>query len=81
MPKSKRFVKPTLEEVKVLCEAKGYAFPAEEFWNYYEANGWYVGRRKMKSWKSAAAYWQSRRKNKPGARVPIKGDPSFEWRF
>jgi hypothetical protein len=81
MPKSKRFKKPTLQEVEVLCEAKDYTFDPETFWNYYESNGWRVGRNKMKSWKAAAAYWHSRRKNKPGSRVTIKGDPSFKGRF
>ena len=30
---------------------------AEDFWNYYESNGWQVGRNKMKSWHAAASRW------------------------
>ncbi len=76
-----RMKKPTIEEVQAYIDEKGYSFDAETFWHYYESNGWHVGRKPMKAWKSAAAYWQSRRKNKPGSRVPIKGDPNFEGRF
>lgn len=35
---------------------------AEDFWNYYESNGWHVGRNKMKNWKAAAAQWNKRQK-------------------
>lgn len=30
---------------------------AEDFWNYYESNGWHVGKNKMKSWRAAASRW------------------------
>jgi hypothetical protein len=33
---------------------------AMQFFNYYESNGWIVGRTKMKSWQSAASLWISR---------------------
>ncbi len=29
-----------------------------EFWDYYESNGWRVGRNPMKDWKAAARRWQ-----------------------
>ena len=32
---------------------------AEKFFNYYEANGWKVGRNPMKSWKAAVRNWIS----------------------
>ena len=83
MAKSKRFVKPSIKDVQVYIEARGYNLvDAEQFWHYYESNGWHVGRKKMKSWKSAVAYWQSRRKNDlKGKRRSIEGDPDFQPRF
>lgn len=33
---------------------------AEAFFNHYEANGWMVGRNKMKNWKAAVAQWNAR---------------------
>lgn len=57
------FVQPTLQEVRDYIAEKGLSVDAETFYNYYEANGWKVGRNKMKSWKSSLSYWNS--KNKP----------------
>ena len=52
------FVKPTVDEVAAhVCE-KGYTFDPVAFWNYYESNGWKVGRNTMKSWTSACVTWQ-----------------------
>ena len=55
-----KFKKPTLEEVKVYCQEKKYTFNAEAFIDYYESNGWKVGKTPMKSWKAACSTWQRR---------------------
>jgi len=60
-----RFQPPTLEEVYFYflekTEKENFARrEAEKFWNYYESNGWKVGRNKMKSWPHAAGGWLSR---------------------
>lgn len=59
-PKKKRtvFVKPTLEEVKAYIKEKGYTFDPEAFMDYYEANGWKVGKNQMKSWKATCNNWE-----------------------
>lgn len=57
------FVKPTVEEVAALIAEKGYHFDAEMFINFYESNGWMVGKNKMKNWKAACNTWEQRRKN------------------
>lgn len=57
---AKRFVAPSLEEIRAYVYEKGYAMSAEAFYNHYEANGWMVGRNKMKSWKAAVAQWNGR---------------------
>jgi hypothetical protein len=62
-----RFVKPTVEEVAAHIRAKGYTFDAEQFWHYYDANGWNVGSHAMKSWQSACVTWQ--KKEERGAAV------------
>ena len=56
------FVPPTEEEVAEYISAKGYHVDPVAFVSYYEANGWYQGRTKMKSWKSAVVYWERTRK-------------------
>jgi predicted phage replisome organizer len=54
----KRFQKPTIEEVTAYCKERGKGVDPHRFFDYYEANGWMVGRNKMKDWKSAVRYWE-----------------------
>ena len=56
----KRFVPPTVSEVRAHCWEKGYTFDAESFVAFYESNDWRVGKNKMKSWKSACITWAKR---------------------
>ena len=60
--KNKRFAPPSIEEVFEYLSDSGYSYKveAEKFWNYYESNGWKVGKNKMKNWKSAATGWIKR---------------------
>ena len=61
-PKRKNFVKPTVEEIAAFCKEKNYGVNAQTFFNYYEANGWKVGRNAMKSWQAAVQNWNTREK-------------------
>ena len=56
------FVPPTLEMVQAYCKEKGYHIDPEAFMAYYDAVGWSVGKKTMKSWKRAAAYWERNEK-------------------
>ena len=56
--KPKRFVKPTIEEIKAYCIERKNNVDAEHFYNKYEANGWKVGNVGMKNWKSAIITWE-----------------------
>ncbi len=54
-----RFVKPTEQEVAEYCREKGYTkVNAADFIDYYESNGWMVGRNKMKNWRSTVSRWE-----------------------
>ena len=57
-----RFTPPTLEEVRSFIVEKQLSCEAEGFFNYYESNGWMVGRNKMKSWTHALYGWNEREK-------------------
>lgn len=59
-PKRKRFVPPTIEEVKAYCQERQNGVDAERFIDYYTANGWQVGKNKMKDWKAAVRTWEKR---------------------
>lgn len=54
----KKFIKPTLEEVTDYCTQRKNRVDAQKFINYYEANGWKVGRNQMKDWKAAVRNWE-----------------------
>jgi len=58
----KRFIPPSIEDIKKYCHEKNKEVDAEQFCNFYESKGWYVGKNKMKSWKHAVALWHSRNK-------------------
>lgn len=57
-PKRKRFVPPTLEEVKAYCIERKNNVDAQRFIDYYTSNGWLVGKNKMKDWKAAVRTWE-----------------------
>lgn len=61
--KEKRFIPPSLEDVKSYINEKGYEVNAEAFINFYESKGWYVGKNKMKNWRAAVANWNQRNKS------------------
>lgn len=67
--KSKRFVKPTVDEVRAYCEERQNGIDPEYFVDYYEARGWVVGKTPMKDWKATVRTWEKR--ERPS--TPYKG--------
>ena len=61
--KRKRFVKPTVEDIRAYCVERNNNVNPERFYNYYESNGWMVGKNKMKNWKAAILTWEGNQKN------------------
>lgn len=57
------FKKPEIEEIEAYVKEKNYSVNAEIFYNFYESKGWYIGKNKMKNWKSAVATWENKIKN------------------
>jgi len=67
--RQKRFVEPTLDQVKEDFIKKGSKeTEALKFHAYYTSNGWKVGKNKMKNWKAAISGWIARNPK------PIKSD-------
>ena len=52
--------RPTLEEVKACIAERGYHVDAEAFINFYDSNGWKVGKNPMKNWRAALVTWEKR---------------------
>lgn len=79
--KRKRFQPPTLDDVRSRCKEMGYQTDPERFFNYYESNGWKVGKNKMVSWEKALAGWNARDKaDKPKSKPADKYGFDFEQR-
>ena len=55
---SQRFIPPTLYEVREYCSERNNSVDPEKFIDYYTANGWKVGRNKMKDWKASVRTWE-----------------------
>jgi len=69
-PPRPRFSPPSREEVAAYCRERGNRVDPQRFADYYEANGWKVGRNGMKDWKAAVRTWERRdehvRRGDPG---------------
>lgn len=50
---TKKFIPPTVEEVRAYCQERGNKVDPQAFVDYYTSNGWMVGRNRMKDWKAA----------------------------
>ena len=61
--KEKKFQKPTLKEVQEYCRERNNNVDADLFINYYESNGWKVGKNSMKDWKACVRTWERNKIN------------------
>lgn len=63
-PYAKKII-PTLDEVieYLVLEKNESQNEAEKFFDYYQANGWRVGKNPMKDWKAAARNWLKNKSN------------------
>lgn len=57
--KSKRFKKPTLDELEHYCIERQNKVDVQKFYNFYESNGWKVGKNPMKDWRASVRTWES----------------------
>ena len=65
--KRKIFKKPTLDELKEYCLSSSLSVDYQYFYDYYESNGWMVGKNPMKDWKATLRNWD--RKNRTPKQV------------
>lgn len=73
--KRKQFVKPTLEEVQAYCRERESTVSAHAFYDWYESNGWRVGKNPMKDWKAAIRTWEAKDRAKGNTFVPTENRP------
>lgn len=64
-PKTKKFVKPSVEEIAAYCKERGNSVNPDDFFNFYESKGWLIGKSPMKDWKAAVRTWEKNNFNRP----------------
>lgn len=80
--KSVRFTPPSLNDLNAYISEQGYAIDAQRFLDYYDSNGWMVGRNKMKDWKAAVRNWSRGGSQHAGTQKPMGGsfaDVAGDW--
>lgn len=81
LPK-KKFIPPTLEEVRAYCEERKNKINPEQFIDFYTAKNWMIGKNKMKDWKAAIRTWERNQKSKGKIETDhsVKGEKANEPR-
>ena len=73
---TKRFKKPTIEEIQAYCDERNNGIDAERFYDYYESKGWKVGKAPMKDWKASIRTWE---RNNGITKGNIKQTSGFDY--
>ena len=77
--RAKRFVPPTVDDVREYCEERGNSVDPQRFVDYYSSNGWMVGKNKMKDWKAAVRTWEAKEKQQfSGPKVKASSNPFLD---
>lgn len=80
-PKPKRtiFIPPELSEVQNYCIERQNKVDPEQWHNHYTANGWMVGKTKMKDWKAAVRTWEKNNFNsQQNGTITTKGNQGWD---
>lgn len=60
---SKKFTKPTLQEVQQYCSSRRNNIDPAKFIDHYDSVGWKIGKAPMKDWKAAVRNWERNEQN------------------
>lgn len=71
----KKFVKPTVDEVKAYCLERKNGIDPQTFVDHYEANGWRRGKTPVKDWKACVRTWEHNRKESTAAKAEEQKGP------
>jgi len=55
---TKKFIIPSILEIKNYCNERKNSVDPEKFFNFYQSKGWLVGKSKMKDWKACIHTWE-----------------------
>lgn len=52
------FTPPNIQDVRSYCQERGNKVDPENFWDFYQAKNWMIGKNKMKDWRAAVRTWE-----------------------
>jgi len=67
------FIRPSVQEIDAYCLDQNLQLNAQTFIDYYDSNGWKVGKNNMKDWKATVRRWA-----KPKDEIEMVNDPLYE---
>lgn len=70
LDKAAQWMKPEPEEIAAYCAERQNGIDPEQFYDYYEANGWRMGQNPMRSWKAAVRTWERKKAGSSGENTP-----------
>ena len=73
---TKKFIKPTVLQVRQYCQERGNAVDAQRFCDFYESKGWKVGNTPMKDWQACVRTWERDDANRPNKSPPCDNKQS-----
>lgn len=59
----KVFKRPSIEEINAFCLENNLQLDSQSFLDYYDSNGWKVGKNSMKDWKATVRRWAKPQQN------------------
>ena len=77
-PRHTKFVPPSVEEVLAYITERGCKVDAGRFVDFYTANGWMIGKTKMKDWKASVRYWERNEKKFSAVTTSKRGVFTYE---
>ena len=72
------FTPPNIQDVRAYCKERGNKVDPENFWDFYQAKNWMIGKNKMKDWKAAVRTWE-RSESKKGRMSARQQESWNKW--
>lgn len=76
--KERRFVPPSVEEVREYCLSRSNGIIPEEFVDFYTSKNWMVGKNKMVDWKACIRTWERNNRHRHTESVPDTTVPIYD---
>lgn len=69
---------PTLEQINAFIQSENLKCNGNDFFDYYSANGWIVGKTPMRDWKAMCRKWSRTDEKKSSSSGKIKSAPTYD---